>query len=277
MAVGQCLLRAGKAIEEQVPLCQEGLELLQAPKLQRVRQDRDFRRMVEWGIARERDRVGLGPQLVAGDLSNRDVREWRPIARLEARVVQDSRGDPAALSEQANVLEVLFKASLQLVRQQLPNVVRVSSGIRRPVRRGDGDDAPGTQNAGEFTKHYVMLCDVLDHLKRDDRVERCILERQLANVTDLKVNLGRLATARCVDDALLDVDAHHLCRAQLGEDRRPVAGSAARIEYASALHQEPDPPVPPTMLGIDELASHDVGNEPLGDAIDKACEVDLHR
>ena len=121
-----------------------------------------------------------------------------------------------------------------------------------------------------------MLRNVLDHLERDNGVEGLIFERKVANVANLEVNPGGLTSARCLDHALRDVDANHLLGSGLGKDPRSVSDSAARIEYPSAFDQRSDPPVTPAMLGLDELASHDVGNEPLGHAVDEACEVDLH-
>src|SRR5829696_5043058 len=65
VTVGERLLGGGEAVEKQLPFCCDRFELDQTTKLHRVRQHSDFRQIVEWRIARERDRVGLRPRLTS--------------------------------------------------------------------------------------------------------------------------------------------------------------------------------------------------------------------
>ena len=96
-----------------------------------------------------------------------------------------------------------------------------------------------------------MLGDVLDHLERDDGVERPVGEpRQVGRRAGDELR-RRVVRAGVRDGLLVDVDPGD-GRGGLCQQRRSEPLTAPQIEHAAAGHERPRPQVPVVVL-IDDL------------------------
>lgn len=75
----------------------------------------------------------------------------------------------------------------QLLDAVLAHVPRIACERHRGVGRGEDQSSTRAQHAGDFAHEGCVVGDVLDHLKGDDEIERCVgeIERRHAHAPEL--------------------------------------------------------------------------------------------
>lgn len=132
----------------------------------------------------------------------------------------------------------------ELVEVQLLDVERVAVvrevGIRDLVRRRHDEKTAGPQHAAHLRQHLAVLGNVLQHLERDDDVDRLRRHRQRRRAAFRIAQVRRLrsvAGARVGYGVRREVDADDRRSAAGGEQMRPVALATAEVEHHLARGQ----------------------------------------
>src|SRR5581483_6475391 len=129
------------------------------------------------------------------------------------------------------------------------------------------------EDACELVEESLRLVDVLEHLEADDEVERGPRVRKRADVGDLQGHPRTLVRPCRLDRRVGQVDADDLGRARRREPTHAVPDAATGIEHPPSGGEARAEPVPAQMLGLDELAAHELRHEALGHLVDTIREI----
>ena len=202
-----------------------------------------------------------------------------PSVRL-VRLAPERRAEPDPLRVPGARGEAPVEQPREFVAIVLVAVERVHVAARfrvlGPVRRGQHDEPPGSEDARELLQHRRLVgrVEMLDRLERDDEVDAGVLERKRGRRSFDEAQAGHrgVGGARVRDGRRVDVDPDDLA-GRAREKRGAVALAAGRVEHAPPGGEARRERVAVDVL-VDDLPAH-AGDEALAGergAGSRSCE-----